>query len=189
MSRVYQEYVDGGQKTSDRARCKGQLTLAVLGSKRTVQSELHRMGFGSHRPTRVPLLNARHRAARLAWAREQRDWSVEEWKRVARSDKPRFQLRNADSRLRIWRQAHGAMNPACHVGTVQGHGGSIMHLWDVLEQGVKGHHTASTNLTELWRALAIIWQVISVERFQKLVESMSRRVEAVIKTRESPTRY
>ncbi|GFW63731.1 HTH_Tnp_Tc3_2 domain-containing protein [Trichonephila clavipes] len=30
-------------------------------SKRTVQRSLHGMGFGSRRPTRVPLLNARHR--------------------------------------------------------------------------------------------------------------------------------
>ncbi|GFW41891.1 DDE_3 domain-containing protein [Trichonephila clavipes] len=26
----------------------------------------------------------------------------------------------------------------------------IDHLWDVLEQGWEGHHTAPTNLTELW---------------------------------------
>ncbi|GFU17575.1 HTH_Tnp_Tc3_2 domain-containing protein [Trichonephila clavipes] len=89
--------MDGGQKTSDRANCKGQLVLTVRGerklrrivpnlrsqtltqtttllndgasrtvNKRTVQRSLHRMGFESNRPTRVPLLNARHRAARLA---------------------------------------------------------------------------------------------------------------------------
>ncbi|GBM20511.1 hypothetical protein AVEN_61053-1 [Araneus ventricosus] len=44
-------------------------------SKRTVQRSLHRMGFGSRRPTRIPLLNARHWAARLAWAREHREWT------------------------------------------------------------------------------------------------------------------
>ncbi|GFW41694.1 transposable element Tcb2 transposase [Trichonephila clavipes] len=65
----------------------------------------------------------------------------------------------------------------------------IVHLWDVLEQGVKGCHTAPTNLTELRAALANIWQVIAVERFQKLVESMPHRVTAVIKVREGPTRY
>ncbi|GFT63768.1 HTH_Tnp_Tc3_2 domain-containing protein [Trichonephila clavipes] len=36
-------------------------------SKRTVQYLLHRIGFRSHRPTRVPMLKARHRAAHLAW--------------------------------------------------------------------------------------------------------------------------
>ncbi|GFW91550.1 transposable element Tcb2 transposase [Trichonephila clavipes] len=57
----------------------------------------------------------------------------------------------------------------------------IEYLGGVLEQDVKGHHTAPTNLTELWTALANIWQVIPTERFQKLVESMTSRVAAVIK--------
>ncbi|GFW79478.1 HTH_Tnp_Tc3_2 domain-containing protein [Trichonephila clavipes] len=143
LSRVYPEYIDGGQKTSDRANCKGQLALTVCGerqlrrivrsqrsqklaeittqlydgashtlSKKTVQRSLHRMG-SVRRPTRVPLVNARHRAARLAWAREHRDWSVEDWKRVAWSNESRFRLLNADGRLRIWHQAHEAMDNAC----------------------------------------------------------------------------
>ncbi|GFV55456.1 hypothetical protein TNCV_3776431 [Trichonephila clavipes] len=53
----------------------------------------------------------------------------------------------------------------------------------------KGHHTVPTNPTELWTALANICEVIPVERFQKLVESMPRRVVTVIKTRGGPTRY
>ncbi|GFW79479.1 transposable element Tc3 transposase [Trichonephila clavipes] len=65
----------------------------------------------------------------------------------------------------------------------------IENLWDVLEQDMKGHHTASTSLTELWTTLANIWQVIPVERFQKLVESMPRRVAAVIKARGGSTSY
>ncbi|GFX74267.1 HTH_Tnp_Tc3_2 domain-containing protein [Trichonephila clavipes] len=46
---------------------------------RTVQRSLHRMCFGNRRPPRVLLFNARHRAARLAWAKQYTDWSVEEW--------------------------------------------------------------------------------------------------------------
>ncbi|GFW33865.1 HTH_Tnp_Tc3_2 domain-containing protein [Trichonephila clavipes] len=86
----------------------------------------HCVGFGSRRPTRVPLLNACHQVARLAWARQHRDWSVEDRKRVTWSDEPRFRLLNADGRLKIWRQAHETMNPAYQIATVQGHGGSIM---------------------------------------------------------------
>ncbi|GFT60108.1 hypothetical protein TNCV_2687691 [Trichonephila clavipes] len=40
----------------------------------------------NRRPTRVQLLNARHRAERLAWAGEHRYRNVEDWKRVAWSD-------------------------------------------------------------------------------------------------------
>ncbi|GBO01235.1 Transposable element Tcb2 transposase [Araneus ventricosus] len=78
------------------------------------------MGFGSRRPTRVSLLNAR-----LAWAREHREWTLEDW-----SDESRFRLLQADGRLRIWRHAHEAIDPACQLGTVQGHGGSVM-VWGV----------------------------------------------------------
>ncbi|GBM24225.1 hypothetical protein AVEN_22563-1 [Araneus ventricosus] len=96
--------MDGGGKTNDRANCKGQLALNERGarrlnrivrsqtlaqlttqlnqgssrtvSKRTVQRSLHRMGFWSRRVTRIPLLNAHHRAARLAWARQHREWTL-----------------------------------------------------------------------------------------------------------------
>ncbi|GFX11388.1 uncharacterized protein TNCV_2804491 [Trichonephila clavipes] len=42
VSRVYQEYMDGGQKISDRVKCKGQLALTVCGErglKRIVRSQ------------------------------------------------------------------------------------------------------------------------------------------------------
>ncbi|GFT40663.1 HTH_Tnp_Tc3_2 domain-containing protein [Trichonephila clavipes] len=49
-------------------------------SELILQRSLHRMDFGIRRPMRVPLLSARHWVARLAWAREHRDWSVEDGK-------------------------------------------------------------------------------------------------------------
>ncbi|GFU96424.1 HTH_Tnp_Tc3_2 domain-containing protein [Trichonephila clavipes] len=143
------------KKTSDRANCKGQLALRARGvrrlqcvvrsqrsqtlvqistqlnagasrtiSKLTVQCSLHRMGFGSRRPTREPLFATELHV--LSGEREHRNWSVEDWKRVARSDESRFRLLNVDGRLRISRQAHETMDPACQVETTQGHGCSIM---------------------------------------------------------------
>ncbi|GFX01087.1 transposable element Tcb2 transposase [Trichonephila clavipes] len=184
-------------------------------SKRTEQRSLHRMGCGRSRPTRVPLLNALHQAARLAWVRVHRDWSVANWKRVTWSDESRFRLYNAYGRLRKWRQAQETMDPASRLelykdnctshksrlatGWLYKHYSAfsainwprrspelnpIEHLWNVLGQGIKGHHTAPTNLTELGIALANIWQVIPVEHFQKLVESMPRRL-----ARGGPTHY
>ncbi|GBM83277.1 hypothetical protein AVEN_149777-1 [Araneus ventricosus] len=37
-------------------------------------------------PTRVPLLTKRHSQLCLQWAREHRDWTMDEWKRVAWSN-------------------------------------------------------------------------------------------------------
>ncbi|GBM09238.1 hypothetical protein AVEN_20079-1 [Araneus ventricosus] len=42
------------------------------------------------RSTRVALLTKRHRQLCLQWAREHRDWTMDEWKRVAWSDESRF---------------------------------------------------------------------------------------------------
>ncbi|GFX78664.1 transposable element Tcb2 transposase [Trichonephila clavipes] len=173
--RIYQEYRDDGQKTSDWTSCNGQLALTVRGesrlrriahskrsqtlaqitiqlnncaicavSKWTEQGWLHCMGFGSPRPTRVPLLNVRLRAACLPWASEHRYW-----KRVAWSEESRFQLLKVDRRLRIWRLAHDAMDPTCQDGTVQGHGGSIM-VWNAFSWHCLGslrHAPTSHNTT------------------------------------------
>ncbi|GFY04096.1 DDE_3 domain-containing protein [Trichonephila clavipes] len=65
----------------------------------------------------------------------------------------------------------------------------IKHACNGLEQGVKNHPTPPPILTELWTDLANIWQVIHVERFQKLVETMPRRVAAVTNSTGDPTLY
>ncbi|GFV35701.1 transposable element Tc1 transposase [Trichonephila clavipes] len=151
------------------------------------------MGFGSRRPTRIPLFNPRHRVSRLAYSREHRYCSVEDWKRVAWSDELR--LLNANGRPRIWCQAHEIMVSPCQFGTVQGLSDSIIVwvsfvvLFAIFEQGVKGHHPAPTILAELKTALANIWQFIPVEHFQKFAESIPRRVAAIFKAGGDPTGY
>ncbi|GBN34527.1 hypothetical protein AVEN_4915-1 [Araneus ventricosus] len=40
------------------------------------------MGLCSRRPTRVPLITKRHRQLHLELAREHRDWTMDEWKRM-----------------------------------------------------------------------------------------------------------
>ncbi|GFT92654.1 HTH_Tnp_Tc3_2 domain-containing protein [Trichonephila clavipes] len=73
---------------SQRSQTLAQITTQLedgarsIVRKRTVKRLLHRMSFGSRRPTKVPFLIAHHRAARLVWE-EHIDWSVEDWKRVA----------------------------------------------------------------------------------------------------------
>ncbi|GFW65041.1 HTH_Tnp_Tc3_2 domain-containing protein [Trichonephila clavipes] len=118
LSILYQEYMDGGQNNSDRANCKGQLALTVRAERRLrhiVRSQR------SQTLAQITTEFVRHWDASRAWAREHRDWSVDDWKRVAWSDESLFRKLNADGR-----QAHEVMDHACHVGKVQGHGGSII---------------------------------------------------------------
>ncbi|GFT04186.1 transposable element Tcb2 transposase [Trichonephila clavipes] len=62
---------------------------------------------------------------------------LDDWKRVTWSDRFRLRLLKADRRLRIWRQTHEAMYPACQGGNKKGHGGSIM-IWGVFSWNCLG---------------------------------------------------
>ncbi|GFU81567.1 hypothetical protein TNCV_4926981 [Trichonephila clavipes] len=74
---------------ANEAKTLAQITTQLNDSAICIVSKvssLRHMGFGSHRPTTIPLLNAHHRAARLALTRYHRDRSAEGWKRVAWRD-------------------------------------------------------------------------------------------------------
>ncbi|GFY26318.1 transposable element Tc1 transposase [Trichonephila clavipes] len=211
----------GTKKSSYRENCKGQLALTVLGERR-LRRIIHRQRSQTLTQIATQLNDGDSRTVSKWTMQRSLHRMGFDWKRVAWSDESRFRLLNADGRLRIWRQAHEAMDTACQVGTVQGHGGSIMvrgvfswhclgslvrvptylneiryvellgdHLHPFMlfcyPHGVEGHHTAPTNINGLETALANIWQIISVERFQKLIESMPHHVAAVMKARGGPS--
>ncbi len=65
----------------------------------------------------------------------------------------------------------------------------IEHLWDVVEWEIRILDVQLTNLQQLRDAIMSIWTKISEECFQHLVESMPRRIKAVLKAKGGPTRY
>ena len=65
----------------------------------------------------------------------------------------------------------------------------IEHLWDVLERKVRKHDPHPKNLTELMIILKEEWNKIEPEVLTNLVESMPRRVQAVIDSHGNPTKY
>ncbi|GBL85036.1 Transposable element Tc1 transposase [Araneus ventricosus] len=87
------------------------------------------MGLCSRRPTHVPLLTKSHRQLRLQWAREHRDWTMDEWKRVAWPDESRFLIHHVDRRVRIRRLPGEQLLPSCTAGHTQAGGGGIMLWW------------------------------------------------------------
>ncbi len=64
----------------------------------------------------------------------------------------------------------------------------IEHLWDVVEREIRIMDVQPTNLQQLRDAIMSIWTKISEECFQHLVESMPRRIKAVLKAKGDPTR-
>ncbi len=65
----------------------------------------------------------------------------------------------------------------------------VEHLWDVVEQEIHIMDVQPTNLQPLCDAIMSIWTKISEECFQNLVESMPRRIKAVLKGKGGPIRY
>ncbi|GFV53719.1 HTH_Tnp_Tc3_2 domain-containing protein [Trichonephila clavipes] len=80
------------------------------------------------RPTRVPLLTARHEALHLDWAHQHQRWTPDDWKHSAWSDESIFQLNRVEGRVQVWRQSHESMDPTCQQMTVQAGGGSVI-VW------------------------------------------------------------
>ncbi|GFW75217.1 transposable element Tcb2 transposase [Trichonephila clavipes] len=99
-------------------------------SVRTIQQNIIDMGLRSRRLTPVPLLTARHKTSHFPWDRQNRHWTVDDWKHVAWSDEFHFQLNRADGRVRVWKKSHKPMDPTCQQGTVQAGGGSVI-VWGV----------------------------------------------------------
>lgn len=65
----------------------------------------------------------------------------------------------------------------------------IEHLWDELERRLKGCPHRPTSVTELTCLLQAEWKKIPLAVVQRLVESMPRRVAAVIAARGGSTNY
>ncbi len=72
-------------------------------SECTTLGTLKQMGYSSRRPHRVLLLSAKNRKQRLQFTQAHQNWTIEDWKKVAWSDEPRFLLQHSDSRVRICR--------------------------------------------------------------------------------------
>jgi len=65
----------------------------------------------------------------------------------------------------------------------------IDHLWDLVEQELCALDVHPTNLHQLQDAILSIWANIFKEWFQHLVESMPRRIKAVLKVNGGQTQY
>jgi len=97
-------------------------------SAQTVRRRLRGFGIRARRPYRGPILSARHRQARLRWAREHLDWRRVDWNTVVFTDESRYKLSRADGRTIVYRRVGERFAASC-VQEVDRFGlGSVM-IW------------------------------------------------------------
>ena len=65
----------------------------------------------------------------------------------------------------------------------------IEHLWSHLKRQLQGYETAPKGILELWERVQVEWEKIEPSVCQGLVESMPRRVAAVLKAKGGYTKY
>lgn len=97
-------------------------------SASTVRRSLARSGYVARVKKAKPLLQERHRKARLAFARKYKDWTVAEWKRVIFSDESRFKLFGSDGREWVW-VSKDEQSLARRVKPTVKHGGGSIFVW------------------------------------------------------------
>lgn len=65
----------------------------------------------------------------------------------------------------------------------------IEHLWDVLKRRLNAYETQPKGMHELWERIEKQWSEIGKEECLTLIESMPRRIEAVLKAKGGYTKY
>ena len=65
----------------------------------------------------------------------------------------------------------------------------IEHLWYYLKQRLREYEEPAGGVEELWRRTEVEWEKIPKKVCQKLIESMPRRIAAVIRAKGVYTKY
>ena len=65
----------------------------------------------------------------------------------------------------------------------------IEHLWEHIKRRLGEYETPPGGMLELWERVEAEWDNIPAEVCQNLIESMPRRIEAVLKAKGGHTKY
>ena len=65
----------------------------------------------------------------------------------------------------------------------------IEHLWHHLKKKLGEYEEPANSVTELWERVQEEWDKIPKEEYQKLIESMPKRLAAVVRTKGGYTKY
>lgn len=100
-------------------------------STETVRRALRFAGLGAIEKEEKPLLRSANVKKRLAWCKQHRDWTVDDWKRVIWTDETKINRFNSDGRQWAWIRS-GEQLQNHHVKLTVKHGGGSIMLWSAI---------------------------------------------------------
>lgn len=116
-------------------------------STRTVSRRANEAGLGCYRPVKKPLISKKNRSARLQFARDHLNWSIQKWNTVLFSDESKYNLRGSDGRTFVRRPKGKRFDPKYTNKTVKFGGGNIM-VWGCFSgQGMGPIHIIKDTMT------------------------------------------
>ena len=114
---------------------------------------------------RKPLNSEANWKKRLQFAREHKDWTLEQWKKVMWSNESRFTLFQSDGCIRVRREGNEVMHPSCLVFTVQACWGSVM-IWGWFSWSDLGSVTlGAPKMRSSWLPEYTEWASVSINGF------------------------
>ena len=106
-------------------------------SRMTVSRRLHDVGLFGRVGVKKPFIPEKNRKARLEFAKEHQDWTIEDWKKVAFSDESKFNLFGNDGKQYVRRPRSTRMAPKYCIPTVK-YGGGNVKIWGVFSSSGVG---------------------------------------------------
>ncbi|GFT67739.1 transposable element Tc1 transposase [Trichonephila clavipes] len=180
-------------------------------SDETIRRTLHQYGFHGRTPIRKPFIKYEIRQKRGSFAKEHRLKPISFWNAIF-SEESKFNLYGSDGRFKIGREAGKALAPKKTIKTVKFEGGGSVLVLGCMSAGGVGelafidgimdkyfylgilkekavHEHEITSKEVLKKVLKEEWAKLSVETTKTLVESMPRRLQAVIQAKGYATKY
>lgn len=275
--RTVQRLVASGEANNPReVQKKLSSSYQIEISKRTALREINRCGFHARKRVKKPKLTERHKALRRAFAKNYKNWTFDDWKKVIWTDESKINLFGPDGPKFVYRKPNAAITDRDVISTMKFGSGKLLfwgcfcaesvgklhkidgnmnaemyidiikssyldslkdwgrnvensvmqqdndpkhkakktleffktakislldwppqspdlnpieNLWGILKRRVYNYQHSFKSRTELWERCRDVWESITKDECQKLVQSMPSRVHAVIKAKGGYTKY
>ena len=120
-------------KTAPEIKAQMDIQHGVSISSSTTRRRLRKARLNGYKARQKPRLTARHKKARLEFARLHINWTARQWSHIIFSDESRFLIHRSDGRLYVRRMVGEEFNENC-VQSIVKHGGGGIVVWGCISR-------------------------------------------------------